>query len=150
MPALSGNLFKSRTRFVIVWRALNFFTSGETGLSAMQCLSLDVVEAFLDKALAIYLGKDRTGDEYVCLDISEYDEDALTSLSQFGQFGDLREAAPSIPGDDGSVLAYAKAMCHWHSRLLLQYMRQSGQFRTGRPYKDMRQHRLRCNAFPAH
>ena len=106
------------TRFVIVWRALNFFTSGETGLSAMQCLSLDVVEAFLDNALAIYLGKDRTGNEYVCLDISEYDEDALTSLSQFGQFGDLREAAPSIPGDDGSVLAYAKAMCHWHSRLL--------------------------------
>ena len=29
----------------------------------------------------------------------------------------MREAVPSISGDDGSILAYAKAMCHWHSRL---------------------------------
>ena len=105
------------TRFVVVWRALNFFASGKTGLSAMQCLGLDAVDAFLDQALVIYLGRDRSGHEYVCLDISQYDEDRLALLSECGQFGDLREAVPSISGDDGSILAYAKAMCHWHSRL---------------------------------
>ena len=105
------------TRYVIVWRALNFFKHGEAGLSAMQCLSLNAVAQFLDGALSIYLGKDRNENEYVCLDISSYDEDRLISLSNYGQFGDLREAAPSIAGDDGSILAYAKAMCHWHARL---------------------------------
>ena len=99
------------TRYVIVWRALNFFKHGEAGLSAMQCLSLNAVAQFLDGALSIYLGKDRNENEYVCLDISSYDEDRLISLSNYGQFGDLREAAPSIAGDDGSILAYAKAMC---------------------------------------
>ena len=105
------------TRYVIVWRALNFFKHGEAGLSAMQCLSLNAVAQFLDGALSIYLGKDRNENEYVCLDLSSYDEDRLISLSNYGQFGDLREAAPSIAGDDGSILAYAKAMYHWHARL---------------------------------
>ena len=48
-------------------------------------------------------------------DISKYPEDKLGPLSANGQFGDLREANPSISGDDGSILAYAKAMCHWHA-----------------------------------
>ena len=112
-------LFKaSGTRFIIVWRTQNFFKCSELGLTAMQCLSYDESELFLEEALSIYLGKDRNDNEYICLDISKYSEGALGYLSKIGQFGDLRKADPSILGDEGSILAYAKAMCFWHSKSL--------------------------------
>ena len=53
------------------------------------------------EANLIYLGKDRSQLEYVCLDISKYSEDKLGPLFANGQFGDLRKADPSISGDDG-------------------------------------------------
>jgi len=113
-----GRLFaQPSTRYVVVWKGLNFFTHAEPGLSAMQCLGSEDVKDVLAGAHPIYLGKDRDDHEYLCLDLSSCDEDRLASLSEYGQFGDLREADPSVSGDDGSILAYAKAMCHWHARL---------------------------------
>ena len=106
-------LAQLETRYIIVWRGLNLFKSDITGLKSMKWLTIEVVSSFLDEAICIYLGKDRSQVEYVCLDISKYPEDKLGPLSANGQFGDLREANPSISGDDGSILAYAKAMCHW-------------------------------------
>ena len=103
------------TRYIIVWRGLNLFKSDITGLKSMRWLTIEAVSSFLDEAICIYLGKDRSQVEYVCLDISKYPEDKLGPLSANGQFGDLREANPTISGDDGSILAYAKAMCHWHA-----------------------------------
>ena len=108
-------LAQLETRYIIVWRGLNLFKSDITGSKSMRWLTIEAVSSFLDEAICIYLGKDRSQVEYVCLDISKYPEDKLGPLSDNGQFGDLREADPSISGDDGSVLAYAKAMCHWHA-----------------------------------
>ena len=109
-------LAQLETRYILVWRGRNFFEYDTIGLTAMRCLSIEMVRPFLDEAILIYLGKDRSQTEYVCLDISKYPEDKLDPLLTIGQFGDLREADPSISGDDGSILAYAKAMCHWHAR----------------------------------
>ena len=109
-------LAQLETRYILVWRGQNFFEYDTIGLKSMRCLSIEMVRPFLDKAILIYLGKDRSQTEYVCLDISKYPEDKLDPLLTIGQFGDLREADPSISGDDGSILAYAKAMCHWHAR----------------------------------
>ena len=108
-------LAQLETRYIIVWRGLNLFKSDITGLKSMRWLTIEAVRSFLDEAICIYLGKDRSQVEYVCLDISKYPKDKLGPLSANGQFGDLREANPSISGDDGSILAYAKAMCHWHA-----------------------------------
>ena len=108
-------LAQLETRYIIVWRGLNLFKSDITGLKSMRWLTIEAVSSFLDEAICIYLGKDRSQVEYVCLDISKYPEDKLGPLSDNGQFGDLREADPSISGDEGSILAYAKAMCHWHA-----------------------------------
>ena len=109
-------LAQLETRYILVWRGRNFFEYDTIGLKSMRCLSFEMVRPFLDKAILIYLGKDRSQTEYICLDISKYPEDKLDPLLTIGQFGDLREADPSISGDDGSILAYAKAMCHWHAR----------------------------------
>ncbi len=113
---LNRLLAQLETRYILVWRGCNFFESDATGLKSLRYLSIEVVSPFLDEAIFIYLGKDRSQLEYVCLDISKYPEDKLGPLFANGQFGDLREADPSISGDDGSILAYAKAMCHWHAR----------------------------------
>ena len=112
-------LNQPETRYLLVWRGRNFFQFGINGLTAMKWLDADVVGPFLDKAIHIYLGRDRSQFEYVCLDISNCPEVKLGLLSTKGQFGDLREADPSISGDDGSILAYAKAMCHWHDLSLI-------------------------------
>ena len=107
-------LNQPETRYVLVWRGRNFFQFGMSGLTAMKWLEVDVVGPFLDEAVHIYLGRDRSQIEYICLDISNCSDVSLELLSTHGQFGDLREADPSISGDHGSILAYAKAMCHWH------------------------------------
>ena len=104
------------TRYVLVWRGRNFFECGMSGLTAMKWLDADAVGPFLNEAVYIYLGRDRSQIEYVCLDISNCPDAKLDLLTSKGQFGDLREADTSISGDDGSILAYAKAMCHWHER----------------------------------
>ena len=109
-------LNQPETRYVLVWKGRNFFQFGVSGLTAMKWLDADAVNPFLDEAIHIYLGRDRSQIEYVCLDISNCPEVKLGILSAEGRFGDLREAASSISGDDGSILAYAKAMCHWHKR----------------------------------
>lgn len=109
-------LSKPGTRFVLVWKGLNFFISNTRELNAMQWLARTDVEQLFDQAEFIYLGQDRDQIDYICMDISFCSEESLDFLHSYGQFGDLREADPSISGDEGSILAYAKAMHHWHSR----------------------------------
>ena len=74
-------LAQIETRYIIVWRGLNLFKSDITGLKSMKWLTIEVVSSFLDEAICIYLGKDRSQVEYVCLDISKYSEDKLGPLS---------------------------------------------------------------------
>ena len=116
-PDLINRLLNQpETRYILVWRGRNFFELGSGGLTTMKWLTAVSTRPFLDEAVLIYLGRDRSQIEYICLDISNCPEVKLGLLSAEGQFGDLREAEASISGDDGSILAYAKAMCHWHSR----------------------------------
>ena len=116
-PDFINRLLKQpETRYILVWRGHNFFKHGMSGLTAMKWLTAAATVPFLDEAVLIYLGRDRSQIEYICLDISNCPEVKLGLLSDEGQFGDLRKVESSISGDDGSILAYAKAMCHWQSR----------------------------------
>ena len=51
-------LAQLETRYIIVWRGLNFFKSDITGLKSMRWLTIEAVSSFLDEAICIYLGKD--------------------------------------------------------------------------------------------
>lgn len=108
-------LVQPETRYILVWRGNNFFQTQNNNLSGMKWLCHKAVQPFLEQSTHIYLGKDRGEINYFCLDISEYPEEKLLPLSAIGRFGDLRESNSSISGDHGSILAYAKAMCHWHA-----------------------------------
>jgi len=104
------------TRFVPVWRNKNFFALNEEPHASMQALGLAEIADFIDPDKTIYLGQDRDGISFFCLDISAHGEDQLHPLTAWGRFDDLRESDPSISGFDSSLLGYAKAMCHWHAR----------------------------------
>ena len=82
----------------------------------MRVLNLKNVSRFIEMAEIIYLGRDRNQDAHVCLDLSQVEPKMLGSLNNFGVFGDLREADVSISGDDGSIMGYARAICHWHQQ----------------------------------
>jgi NAD+ diphosphatase len=104
------------TRFVPVWHNKNFFARNEAPHASMQALGLAAIADFIDPDKTIYLGQDRDGVSFVCVDISAHSEEQLQPLTAWGRFDDLRESDPSISGFDSSLLGYAKAMCHWHTR----------------------------------
>ena len=138
------------TRFVVVWRALNFFASGETGLSAMQCLGLDAIDAFLDQALVIYLGRDRSGmNMFVLIFLNMMKTgwpyylnvvSLVICVRLFLQFLVMmaqsrpmqRPCAIGIPGFSSAAFAAVR---------LLQ---------PGWPYTELRQYGPRRHSFPAH
>ena len=82
----------------------------------MRVLNLKNVSRFIEMAEIIYLGRDRNQDAHLCLDLSQVEPKMLDPLNNFGVFGDLREADVSISGDDGSIMGYARAICHWHQQ----------------------------------
>jgi NAD+ diphosphatase len=116
-PQLLGRLLSdSKTKFVPVWRSQNFFCKHGKPLSAMRVLNSKNVSKFIDGSEIVYLGRNRNQEAYLCLDLSQFELMTLDPLNDFGVFGDLRESDNSIGGDDGSIMGYARAMCHWHQK----------------------------------
>jgi NAD+ diphosphatase len=109
-------LLDPKTRFLPFWRSLNFFSKKGNALSVMCSLNTESASRFFEEAEIIYLGCDRNQKSYVCLDLSKYEKVVLDPLASFGIFGDLREADFKMSGDDGSIMGYARAMCHWHAK----------------------------------
>jgi len=108
---------QKQTRYLPVWRSMNLFLNAiaEGHPPEMCWLGYDEIAPFAESASAlIYLGKDRDQNRYVAIDISNIEEP--DQLITKGHFSDLREASPLIEGDQGSILAYARAICFWHQR----------------------------------
>ena len=91
-------LAQLETRYILFWRGSNFFESDLAGLKSMRWLSIEMVSPFLDEAIFIYLGKDRSEIEYVCIDISKYPKDklGLSLLSSWESFGGLTILVPVL------------------------------------------------------
>lgn len=106
------------TRYLPVWRSMNLFAPQATENAPPHLCWLDPTQiaAFAEyDPISIYLGRDRDNHAYIALDISACDEAKAARLTP-GHFADLREASPLIDGDEGSILAYARALCFWHQR----------------------------------
>lgn len=109
------------TRIIFLWHSKNFFTHPETPQAPPKMCWLSIAEAkdWLNAAqFLVYLGRDDQDIPYIAADISAIEETQLTPLDVLGYFADLREASPLISGIDGSILAYARALCFWHHRHL--------------------------------
>jgi NAD+ diphosphatase len=109
---LAARLENENTRFIPVWRSNNLFAAGEVANSVLLPPS-DVQDLIHRTELIVLLGlsDDRA---YFAVDVPAEGNLPPAGLAAFGQFRDLRRMADSLSEADCALLAYAKAMVHWH------------------------------------
>jgi NAD+ diphosphatase len=103
----------SETRIMPVWRAKNLVETGAEPRAA----HLAVEDA---KALSgaggelVFLGV-KQGIAHFSVDLSHIDDPAsVPELAGRGEFVELRSVGALLSRDEGSILAYARALAHWH------------------------------------
>lgn len=110
---LERKLQESTSIFVPVWRSKNLVHGESAILPAL--LKPSQLNGFLDDAQnVIYLGRQKDSD-YFALHMSPSDH-VNAHAREWGSFRDLRSVSALLSHEDGSLLAYAKAICHWHER----------------------------------
>ncbi len=99
--------------FVPVWRERNLLRAEA---SAAALLSRAEVDPWLENADAVvFLGEDGES-AYFALFLDGGDDAVPTQLVGFGEFHQLKGAAEGLGENDRGLLAYARAMAHWHGR----------------------------------
>lgn len=101
-----------QSRVLPVWRDRNLIQANTA--PTIGTLSGATGQAILDTAeQVVLLGLD--GDiAYFAADISALDEQKIDGLAAGAAFTDLRQIAATLARQDGSILAHARGMLHWH------------------------------------
>lgn len=109
---IEGQLKAPSTRFLPVWRSKVLVT----GASPPQPSWLEPKDAEeeLGRAESVVLLGEYAGTTYFALGLRPSDEASPTRLADRGTFRRLRTVAPLLDGDSAALLAYAKAMVHYH------------------------------------
>ncbi|HEX2115711.1 MAG TPA: NAD(+) diphosphatase [Alphaproteobacteria bacterium] len=99
-------------RILPVWRAQSLVIEQPEPravfLSVDDCNGLDCAQ--------FYLGE-RDGAAYFAIDLSPLDEASVAAqFGARGKFVDLRAVGGLMNRQEGGMLAYARALAHWHSR----------------------------------
>ncbi len=114
---LLAQLTNPTTRLLPVWRAKNMIQRASASQDSPQPVWLPSLSAAHLIELAeemIFLGL-RDGEARIALDLSPVEDPAEhPDLAPLGEFVDLREVGPLLPQDEGSILAYARGLVHWH------------------------------------
>jgi NAD+ diphosphatase len=100
------------TRFILVWRSKNLFAAGD--LVRPVLLPPGEVQDLISRAELIALLGLSDGTVYFAVDVPADGDSPPDGLTAFGQFRDLRLMADSLSEEECALLAYAKAMVHWH------------------------------------
>jgi len=98
-----------------VWRAQNFVVAGDTPAPAP--LAVSTAAPLLEVANEVVLLG--LAGEIACfaLELSHIETpETLPPLAGAGRFADLRSVGPLLPQAEGSLLAYARGLTHWHRR----------------------------------
>ena len=64
----------------------------------------------------VFLGTGECGQAWFACDLSRHEHDHLAPLLNGGAFRDLGTVVTRLRGGEGAVLAYARAILHWHRR----------------------------------
>jgi NAD+ diphosphatase len=107
---LAQRLNDPAARFVPVWRDRNLVTPDPAPVH----WSAAEVRTWLEAgAEPVYLGEIQS-PSYFGIDLSAH----VAEEPVYGEaaYRDLRAVGPLLRGADGSILAYARAMAHWHQR----------------------------------
>jgi NAD+ diphosphatase len=98
-------------RVLPLWQE-QVLVSGDSLLKAVQVPTAEAFSLAAPGAACVFLGED--GEEALfALDVSAAGDAALIA---YGQFRDLRAAAPFLHRKDLAILSQAKAMMEWHKR----------------------------------
>ncbi len=110
---LQSRMQAADSRFVPVWRERNLLLADGQGAAL---LSRGAVDPWLASAEAVvFLGEDGQSG-YFALILDGSDEAVPEQLAGFGEFCQLKDAAVGLGEDERGLLAYARAMAHWHGR----------------------------------
>ncbi len=106
-------LAAGETRIMPVWRARNFVVSGTAPRAAH--LAAEVAATLVDgDGHLVFLGI-KDGIAHFSVDLSHIENPAeVPALAGRGKFVELRSVGALLSRDEGSILAYARALAHWH------------------------------------
>ena len=112
---------QASSRLVPVWQGLSLTSTAQQSesIDALMLAGSDLTESD-----TVFLGRDESR-HYFAVDISDLDEEQRDNLinqtktrrgsCKPGQFTDLRSTGPLLSMEDGSLLAYARAMVYWNA-----------------------------------
>ncbi len=114
---VAARLNRNDSLFVPVWRDRNLVAGLDSAPSPTAAFSTRPDAAAILAAAweIIFLGLD--GDRAVfSVDVDAADEHHAAELAGSGTFVDLRQVGSHLNAHEAGVLAYARAMAHWHRR----------------------------------
>jgi NAD+ diphosphatase len=109
---IAGQLDRADARILPVWRAQSLVIEQPEPhavfLRREECNGVDCTR--------FYLGE-MNGAAYFAMDLSPLDEAVVAAqFGAFGKFVDLRAVGGLMDRQEGGMLAYARALSHWHGR----------------------------------
>jgi NAD+ diphosphatase len=111
---LAARLEGETTRFIPVWHSKNFFDASEA--SRPVFLLPHHVRSLIGTAESVILLGVNGNRTYFAIGLSSEGDSPPADLAELGRFQNLRHAALLLDEHDCALLAYAKAMTHWHHR----------------------------------
>lgn len=109
---IAGQLNRDEARFLPVWRAQNLVIEQPEPRAVF--LSVAAVNGY--GGTSMYLGE-FGGAPIFAVDLSALDESSITAqFGARGKFVDLRSVGGLMERQEGGMLAYARALAHWHGR----------------------------------
>jgi NAD+ diphosphatase len=105
-----GSLLKAAaSRLFPVWRSHSLIKDGQ-----IVGVSPAAVENLLEAGeTPIFLGL-QNGEACFTCDLSHHELDAIPHLTEAGEFADIRQIGGQLGQADAALLAFARAMVHWH------------------------------------
>jgi NAD+ diphosphatase len=112
---LADRLANPSTRVVPLWRGRAPIADGRS--AAVVSLTGERAAAVLAAAEdVVFLGQSDDGPACFAADVSGLAGERLPALENGARFLDLRRVGARLASTDGALLAYARALLHWHRR----------------------------------
>lgn len=107
-------LMSPSSSFIPVWQSKNLFN--EAQVPHPVALSSRQIQPLREAAESVvFLGME-AGNACFALGLPGEDASIQAILVEFGRFQDLKRMGPLLDHGEGALLAYARAMVHWHRR----------------------------------
>lgn len=112
---IEERLRDGRSHLVPLWREQILVAGDERPqLAALAGMPAQAAHALAEHV--VFLGTGEGGKAWFACDLSRHQQEQLAPLLNGSTFRDLGTVVTRLRGGDGAVLAYARAMLHWHRR----------------------------------